>query len=173
MQIESECIILDYQNGYWAGASYPVDAYIQTYICPASYCICKAGKDNSCIGVFSQNDTENNKQCHPTRKGIKLMSALNHILKRIYFSGILCGQCINGTAVGVLRRNCRTCEHETFYALPLIGEIFVPLLLHATFIFVHGKLFIYLTGSAALHCACVAQNVHVYNCLPLHARSRV
>eukprot|EP00731_Ephydatia_muelleri_P010290 Em0005g876a len=46
-------------------------------------------KGNSCIGVFSQNDTENSKQCHPTRKGI------------------LCGQCINGTAVGILRRNCR------------------------------------------------------------------
>eukprot|EP00731_Ephydatia_muelleri_P037369 Em0452g4a len=78
------------RNGQWAGASYQVDAYIQSYICPASYCLCKTGKGNSCIGVFSQNDTENSKQCHPTRKGI------------------LCGQCINGTAVGILRQNCRT-----------------------------------------------------------------
>ena len=37
-------------------------------------------------------------------------------------TGTLCGTCVNGTSVGVLRTNCRSCEKDNYYALGFLGE---------------------------------------------------
>ncbi len=36
--------------------------------------------------------------------------------------GILCGECVNGTAVGVLRTNCRECRTNNYYSIALLGK---------------------------------------------------
>ncbi len=37
--------------------------------------------------------------------------------------GTLCGRCINGTGVGVLRTNCRECQGDNYYAIALLGQL--------------------------------------------------
>ena len=37
-------------------------------------------------------------------------------------TGALCGDCTNGTGVGVLRMNCRECGGQYFYALGFLGK---------------------------------------------------
>ena len=36
--------------------------------------------------------------------------------------GSLCGECVNDSAVGVLRTNCRNCTSDNYYALGFLGE---------------------------------------------------
>ena len=38
------------------------------------------------------------------------------------YPGALCGECENGTGVGVLRTNCRECSGEAYYALGILSE---------------------------------------------------
>ena len=43
--------------------------------------------------------------------------------------GTLCGHCINGTGVGVLRTNCRECTKDNYFALGFLGLSNIKLLL--------------------------------------------
>ena len=36
-------------------------------------------------------------------------------------TGTLCGRCVNGTGVGVLRFNCRDCDSSNYWALGFLG----------------------------------------------------
>jgi len=42
------------------------------------------------------------------------------------FTGSLCGECVNGSAVGVLRTNCRNCISDNYYAVGFLGESHSP-----------------------------------------------
>ena len=37
-------------------------------------------------------------------------------------AGVLCGSCVNGTGVGVLRSVCRECRTQSYYAIGFLGE---------------------------------------------------
>ena len=39
-------------------------------------------------------------------------------------AGTLCGTCVNGTGVGVLRTNCRDCDKENYFSLAFLSNIF-------------------------------------------------
>lgn len=41
-----------------------------------------------------------------------------------YHTGLLCGECIDGLSIGVLRYSCRNCSHDTSkYSLAILSKI--------------------------------------------------
>ncbi len=60
--------------------------------------------------------------CHQTRYVFYQIERVGVILAVCVYLGTLCGECVNGTTVGVLRTKCRKCTENNYYAVALLGK---------------------------------------------------
>ena len=138
------------QDGLW-GAPPNWSMTLVTHVCPAEYCDCNEQRaeivDDDIIGCLLQYD-DPFRICHPSREGMETHAAIQCYYKLHWFEdhclvflrmgppfliirlilctfiGILCGECKNGSGVGMLSNTCRDLEVPQYYWLvPLYCEL--------------------------------------------------
>eukprot|EP00731_Ephydatia_muelleri_P010295 Em0005g881a len=90
------------KTGYWASESNSINSYgdsLQAYTCPAAYCRCQLNS-RLCESVVNFKDAD--AQCSCLR------------------SGVLCGDCVEGHGVSVLRNRCVTCSDASGVLIALL-----------------------------------------------------
>ena len=90
--------------------------------------MCLYTNESGCRNYY--NHSNPNAQCHPSRKGtMKLYFFTIHLF---YFTGILCGSCVNNTGVGVISFTCLDNCHVPIgiIAIILLGIINTYICIH-------------------------------------------